>query len=474
MTESETPHSERQKPLARSTKALFGIGTVANGIVNQSLTSLIMIYYNQVIGLPPATVGLALMISLIADAFWDPAIGVWSDRTRSPLGRRHPFMYAAILPSGIAFFLVWSPPVGMGHDFLFFYLLITLMLVRLFVSLYEIPSTSLAPEMAPDYDERTNLFSYRYFFGVSGGILMSILAFQIFLSEANGGIMNPSGFSAYGLVAGIIITASIGLSTIGTHSRIPRELTYEQSMPGILSILQDVFQSLKNPNFLAIMVSAMFSGMAAGLSGGLGMYFNIYFWELKAEQISILILAGVASAILGVFLAPFVSQRWGKKRAMLTLFSLAVFVSTVPMTLRLVGILPGNDWPLLIYVLAFDSFAAGTLSLMGMIIVTSMLSDVVEDNAARTGKRSEGLFFAANSILQKSVTGVGTFVSGLLLQWVSFPEAATPGSVDDGILRLMASVYLPTTVVLCILSIACLLFFKINKDQHQQNLRAIS
>ncbi len=78
-------------PVAASggvTRLAFGIGALSSGLAAQAITILALIFYNQVVGMSAAAVGLALMISLICDAFWDPAIGLWSDRTaiadRSP------------------------------------------------------------------------------------------------------------------------------------------------------------------------------------------------------------------------------------------------------------------------------------------------------------------------------------------------------------------------------------------------------
>jgi GPH family glycoside/pentoside/hexuronide:cation symporter len=65
-------------------RTAFGMGALSAGVLTQALSTLALLFYNQVIGMSPATVGLALMISLIFDAFWDPAIGLGSE-----IGRAH-------------------------------------------------------------------------------------------------------------------------------------------------------------------------------------------------------------------------------------------------------------------------------------------------------------------------------------------------------------------------------------------------
>jgi Na+/melibiose symporter-like transporter len=98
-------------------------------------------------------------------------------------------------------------------------------------------------------------------------------------------------------------------------------------------------------------------------------------------------------------------------------------------------------------------FLTTTLGLTGFIIVTSMMADVVEDAAVSTGQRSEGLLFAATGLISKCVTGVGTFMSGLILAWVSFPQHATQGQVDPAILHHLGMVYVPISATCSAISI---------------------
>jgi len=75
-----------------ATKLAYGVGSVAYGIKDNGFSTLLLLFYNQVVGLPAQMVGLAVMVALIFDAFVDPLIGHLSDNTRSRWGRRHPFL----------------------------------------------------------------------------------------------------------------------------------------------------------------------------------------------------------------------------------------------------------------------------------------------------------------------------------------------------------------------------------------------
>jgi len=92
----------------------------------------------------------------------------------------------------------------------------------------------------------------------------------------------------------------------------------------------------------------------------------------------------------------------------------------------------------------------------------------------RTGRRSEGLFFAAVILVQKAVSGLGAFIAGMLLSFVHFPQNASPATLDPAISYNLALVYLPTVVVLFTLSILCLTFYRIRREDHDENIRKLA
>jgi hypothetical protein len=148
------------------TKLLYGVGSVAYGVKDGAFKSFLLIYYNQVVGLPAGLVASAILLALVADSLLDPLIGQLSDGLRSRWGRRHPFMYASALPTAGSFLLLFMPPADWSQGALFGYIVVTSILVRTFIALYEIPSSALGPELSADYDERTAIMAYRYMFAI--------------------------------------------------------------------------------------------------------------------------------------------------------------------------------------------------------------------------------------------------------------------------------------------------------------------
>src|SRR5262249_14180332 len=142
------------------------------------------------------------------------------DNLRTPWGRRHPFMYAAAIPLGLSYLLLWNPPHA-SQEMQFFYLLSVSIVVRACIALYEAPSQALAPELTTDYQERTLLLGMRVFFAWFGGLAMSVLAFTTLLRvDETHPVGVAAGYQSYGLVAAAAMAASILISALGTHRRI--------------------------------------------------------------------------------------------------------------------------------------------------------------------------------------------------------------------------------------------------------------
>jgi Na+/melibiose symporter-like transporter len=121
----------------------------------------------------------------------------------------------------------------------------------------------------------------------------------------------------------------------------------------------------------------------------------------------------------------------------------------------------------------FSVFGAG-LAIASSIVLVSMLADVVEDSELRTGRRSEGLFFAGASFMQKCASGLGLLGSGLILSAAHFPAHAVPGHLPPEILRHFALIYLPVTTVLYLVAMAIIGLYPISRESHNENLRKLA
>ena len=112
--------------------------------------------------------------------------------------------------------------------------------------------------------------------------------------------------------------------------------------------------------------------------------------------------------------------------------------------------------------------------IMASSLIASMIADVVEDSELKTGRRSEGIFFAANSFAQKAVNGLGVVVAGQILAIIQFPTQAKPGDVPSEVLFDLAFLYVPVLMVFYLAAVAVLSIYDINREGHLNNLLLLS
>ncbi|HSG90329.1 MAG TPA: MFS transporter [Pseudomonadales bacterium] len=462
-------------PITRSTHVLYGLGSIAYGVKDNGFSFLLMLFYSQVLGLSAALAGLALFIALIFDAVSDPLVGFWSDNTRSRWGRRHPFMYFAALPVAVTYYFLWNPPIDTSDQTtLFLWLVGASIGIRFLITLYEIPSTALVAELTTDYDERTKLLGYRYMFGWYGGLTVHFMAFSVFLvdsPEYPSGVLNPAGYASYGLVAAALIFLSIMVSTLGLHRYIPqlREAPVRSGAPP-LQVAKDLLVTLSNRNLLALFVAGVFAAIGAGVVTNFDIYMNTYFWEFTSSDIQWITLSLFGSAFLAMVCAPIITARFDKKYSAMGIYIVSIVWGTTPVVLRMGGWFPDNDWAGLLPLMIGFTMINVMLIVMFGIIQSSMLADVVEHSELRTGRREEGLFFAARTFAAKATSGVGTLLAGIILDLIAFPRGAQPGAVSEDVLFDLGLAYGPTVAVLYLLALACMSFYRISRSDHGEHL----
>ena len=470
-TATSPPHLEGR------TKLFYALGAIAFGVKDNGFNVFLLLYYNQVLGLPAGLAGTALVIALFVDAFIDPLVGYLSDNLHSRWGRRHPFMYAAAVPVAVAYGLLWNPP-HLGQQALFLYLLFGTILVRTLITCYEIPSAALAAEITDDYDQRTAYISLRWFSGATGGLFVGLFALRFLMvptAQHPVGTLNPEGYRLYGLLAAAIMLVAILASSLGTHRAIP----YLRAPPpkarlSLLENLRRMGQTLANRSALVLVGCGFIWAIATGMLGTLGLYLQTYFWGFSAQQISAIGLGTFVAYVLSLLSTSWLAKRWGKKAAAIVGGIGWIILGPLPIWLRLWGFFPAEDSPWLIPVYMAFSIAHTAIGVVSAMSIGSMMADVSEDAELRTGRRSEGLLFSANAFIAKATSGVGLFVSGALLVFVNFPAHAQPHHVAQDVLNRLALTYSIGLAVLYSAGMLTLSFYNISRKSHAAALETLA
>lgn len=459
-----------------ATKLAYGSGAITYGVKDNGFAVFLLIFYNQVMGLPADLVGLAVMIALIIDAFIDPIIGHLSDRTNTRWGRRHPWIYASVIPVGLSWFLLWHPPEW-DQTSMLFYLIGSAILMRSALALNEVPSLAMLPELTQDYHERTDVIRYRFLFGWLGGLTLLLLAYAVFLAptpEQPAGLLRRDGYYDYAAAGVVMMTVATLVAALGTHKRMAHRPTRLPPRQPLLAELRGIASTLRNKAFLTLMAAGIFAFANQGLNFATSTYMQLYVWEFPRWAMTawpVTLVAGVAFAFV---VTPMISRRLGKKQAAAIMAILAISVGLMPYILRLAGLFPANGEPATLPLFLACATVATGFGIAPMILIGSMLADVVEDSELKTGHREEGLFYAGFLFMQKCVTGIGTFAAGTLIAAVGLPRDAVPGTVDPGIITNLMLAFTILTIAFIGTAILMFLRFPLDQKDHEERLRTLA
>jgi len=467
-------------PLKPGTKLAFGIGQIGEGIQAAVFLMFLLFYYNQVLGVPGTLCGIALAISLIFDAVTDPIVGNLSDAWHSKLGRRHPFMYAAAVPLGLGFFLLFNPPVT-GDLPLFCWLLAMTVFCRGAMTLYHVPHSALGAELSQDYHERTVLVAMRHFFGAVAFIGVYGLGFLVYFvasDEFPNGQLNPAAYGPFSGWLAIAMAVSVWYSAFGTRKRVPY---LPKARPGdrftLKGMTADTLEAIQNRSFRWVIVGFVIIIVAFGAAGALNMYMLTFFWALNGIGIVTVLLAGPLGSIVGYAAAKRFYTLFDKRQGVVigTGIWLGAHFLGVPMLLA--GWLPppGSTGVLVAVALLGVTGAFGIAQLL--VGLGTMLAEIADEHELATGRRQEGIFFGAFSLTNKSSAALGSLIGGTvldLISWPTGPSIRTAADVPWDTLVHLGVIWGPVSVLLAIPGLWCIARYRLNRERHAEILRELA
>ncbi|MXO89892.1 MFS transporter [Pontixanthobacter aquaemixtae] len=464
--------------MSRGQRLSYGFGAVANGVKNAAFSTYLLLFYNQVLGVPAAIVSTAIALTLLVDAFADPFIGRWSDMTRSRIGRRHPFILGSALPTAFFFVLAWFPPTGLTDFQMGIWIFALASLTRISISAFEIPSSAMTPELTENYAERTKLFGLRYWFGYVGTFgftAFSLAVFFVATPEYERGQLNPAGYEKFAWLGGALILVAILVCGIGTLKRVPHLRQRDEIGEGATppSHLKEMFAAFGNRGFLAIFGFGVLKYTAIGLYAATTLYFGTYIFKLEADQLALLTFDSLVAATIAAPLAPKFSAWLGKRRTSMAMAIGGITLGLSPLILTYFDLFfkPGD--PMLVPTLFVIGAVYGAMIAISLINTSSMLADVVEDHAVTTGQHTAGVFFAASSFMQQCSAGLGILVAGIVLELSKFPTQVAVSEVTRGMEKSLLIHYIPASAGLWIVGALLLFFYPITEAKHRENVERL-
>lgn len=437
-------------PVGWRMKWAFGLGSSAESIVITTTSAFLMLFYNQVRGLDPASIGVALSIGLAVNAVFDPLIGSWSDRIRTRWGRRHPFMFASILPAALLFYALFNPPAGLGKTGELVWMCTMNVLLLQAMTLFHTPHLALGGEMSEDYLERSSIMGVNTFFlwiGDTTGWLLCFLVFFRATEAFPNGALDPTRWPAFSITIACIVGVCLSVSSLITRRRIPYLVQPAAATPGFGAREwgRDVWRVLCNRNYLVLLIGFFFLSLMTGVRGGLWIYTATYFWQLANDQLAYFAIGSLTGYLFGSLVVTRLHQRYEKRWTGMVALIVYCVGPAIPLALGYAGILTAQTPGLLVILIGFSLLQHAPYSVMTTTIY-SALADIADENELRYGLRQEGALYATRTFFARVDQALGTALAGWVLATIAFPAKAVPGQVPEGVLMGLAAAYLLSAV----------------------------
>lgn len=394
------------------------------------------IYLTDVVGLEPRLASFGALIGVIWDAVNDPLIGVLTDRMRSRLGRRRPFLLWFAVPFGLSFVILWSAPHLDSQAALLVYVTLTYMLMDTLQSLIYVPYLALTPELASDYDERTSLTAFRSFFQLFGSLTVVLAAPNIVDRVLAAGFTQQQGYMLVGAVFGGISVIPLLLIAIFIRERAASQQT--EALP-LRTSLRAAWQNIPFRYGVGI---HLLNWSAADMVAVVFPFFMLY-WVAGGDQLASIRLLGFdlayESAFFGVMMLVcilfirfwlWLARVRNKREAYMLGMSFWVAVQLLVLTIQ-----PGQ----VTYLLVIAALAGIGIS-AAYTLPDALFADVIEWDELRTGRRQEGIYFGVRAFIRKVAGALVIFVTLQALGWSGYqtpPEGVTQFTQPESALTMI-------------------------------------
>ncbi len=384
-----------------------------------------------------------LLISRTTDGFFDPVIGMVSDRTTSRWGKFRPYLLFTCVPLAVAAFLTFTVP-NFGAVGKLVWAYATFNTFMILYTVINIPYTAMLGVISPNPNERTALSSIKFVGAFLGGILVS--ATLLPMAKVGGWLGATTvqhGWQLAFIVIGIASTLSFLVVFLNTRERVlPPKAQHT-------SIGRDLKDLLTNRPWLILLATTLTFILFVALRGNITAHYFKYYvgsqtvtlpsflpksiagtqtwgWE---SLVSVFNTSNQILSLLGAMLVPFVAKATGRKTAFIILFVVAILSTASFYVLK-------PDQLLLIYgINALGSITGGPLSAL----LWAMFADTADYAEWKKGRRATGLVFSASIFATKQGWGIAGGFSLLLLNSVGYiaNKVQTPEALS-GLVRLMS------------------------------------
>ena len=437
------------------------------------------IFLTRVVGLDIEYAGFITMVAVVWDGINDPIMGIITDRTRSKYGRHRSYLKWGIPFVFVSYIMLWNSfgLDGQKHPYMTVaYFVFAYVLYKTAYTIIAVPHTAMLPELAPEYNKRTQYTSVSYIFN-SVGMIPSYIILLVMLSIfgfSDG--LNRDAKTPF-FVTGIILACMYSISIYGTFKLVKEPSSLDMKNPPL-----DLKAALKE--YILVFKSRSFR-----------QYFGIsFFWETARSFYSttyiyyVTFLANqykyypIFNTFAGIFesaafpLNYALTMKHGKKKCGTIVTPFMILGLAIGLIVQ--ASQPGTSKSTFMLILMIMGVIFYPFGMSGIgFVCNNVFPDLTDVDELITGRRREGVVSTCNTMVKQVTGGINTFIVTLILggfgldtnseatEFVEQPDSAIVG------IRLCVALI---PMVSALISYVLLRNFEMTKDDHTMIRAAVA
>ncbi len=382
------------------------------------------------LGISLISMAAIIFAARLSDVFTDPLIGVLSDKLRTPIGRRKPWILAGTPLLMYSMYMLFLPPENPTLLYFGFWVI----MIYLSFTIVQLPYFAWGAELTTDYHERTTVTGRREQFHYLGTVIATALPLiaggLIYLStsgntldtlfgnleEELGAVMaaragNPGQILVWLCIfVGSLLPITVILACV--FVREPDQVVIPREKVSFLASMKVI---RRNGPFMRLIVCYTVSALGGAMTGGLSFFFVKHVID-AGEWYSVYLLVYYAASVIGLFVWTAVAERIGKHKAFIVVVIwYSVFASFIPF-------IPEGMFAVFLFIMVMKGCTEGAM----LAIPAAMAADAVDIDSARTGEQRAGLYFSVWGMLLKGGVAAGGALALFLVGIFGFDAQADP------------------------------------------------
>lgn len=385
--------------LSKKEKIAYGLGDTASNIIFQTVMLFLTFFYTDIFGISPAVVGTLFLVVRVIDAVTDPIMGALTDATHTKYGSYRPYLLWLAIPFAVISVITFTTP-EMDDGNKIIYAFVTYTLLMLVYTAINIPYSALGGVLSGNPNERVSIQSYRFVFGMLGGLLVTSCTLPLVKWFGNGN--NEMGYQLT-----MLVMSCLGVVLFLICFRYTKERV--SNPPHKLSLKTQLHVLWQNQPFKILCMAALVLLTSMVLRTTLAIYYVKYVLG-KEDLITEFVTLGMIGNILGCACAQPLSKRLDKKAAY-------VYLQYISAILSCIAFFVPNEHVLLAFLVYF---LWCFFTQMATPLLWAKMADTIDYGVWQNGLRLTGLVYASIVFFIKLGLALGGAIAGWLLAYYQY------------------------------------------------------